>query len=297
MAVHSDGLGVTWGDIENLDVDQPHGLDYRQLNHIAKAVRKRLNKEHVDFGDSTAGGEHVPGGCAVLDIVDASDDVTDGWNDGTYTGGGLVYSLCGALYVCSTLDTTYDGATDVTLVKLHPDTQWGGQDVTWTSGHEFDASVDITGNLAVDGDISCDGTGHFGTLVSVGDFSMDGTAVFGGDVSIDGAVKIDGTACEFGKTAGIGLFYDPTAYTGGETSTLGNSLIFKMGTTGAIAGGGTADVSFGTAFPNGLLTAQVSQTVSNASEPMIITARATTGLTIKNATGNAGAAPWMAIGY
>lgn len=147
MSVHSDGLGSGWDIVETLDVDQPHGLDYRQLNHLAIALRKRINKEHVAFGDTTAGGEHIPGGCAVLDIVDGTDDVTTAWGAGTYTGGGLAYSLCGIMYVCSTLDTTYDGAKDVTIVKLHPDLQWAGQDVTWAGAHQFDVSVDVQGAM------------------------------------------------------------------------------------------------------------------------------------------------------
>jgi len=38
---------------ETLDVDQPLGLSYRQMNHIAIGVRKRMNKEHVAFADAT----------------------------------------------------------------------------------------------------------------------------------------------------------------------------------------------------------------------------------------------------
>jgi len=201
VSVHPDGSGTEWTLVETVDIDQPHGLDYRYGQHIAKGVRKRINKEHVAFGDTTAGGEHIPGGCAVLDVVDGTADLTGGWNDGTYTGGGLVHTTTkGLLWVCSTLDTTYDAVRDVTLVKLHPDLQWAGQDVTWAGAHEFDASVDISGNVAMDGDLTIDGNlivDSSTTLASVditGDLFVDSSADFSdvyiaGDLSMGGIIK------------------------------------------------------------------------------------------------------------
>lgn len=204
MAVHPDGTGTGWTNVETVDVDQPHGKDYLYSQHIAKGVRKRMSQEHVTFADNTIGGTHVPGGCNVLDVVDSTADLTDGWNDGTYVGGGLVHETDkGRLWVCSTLDTTYDGATDVTLVKLHPDLQWAGQDVTWAGAHEFDASVDISGNVAMDGDLTIDGSLKVGTDFSLtGDMGMDGTANFGDDIALAGDASVAGklivdSSCDF----------------------------------------------------------------------------------------------------
>jgi len=51
-------------------------LDYRSIQHLFKGTKKRFDKEHVDLADATVGGEHVPGGCAVLDILDSTADLT-----------------------------------------------------------------------------------------------------------------------------------------------------------------------------------------------------------------------------
>jgi hypothetical protein len=72
MSVHPSGDGAAWDSIESLDVDQPHGLDYRTFNHISKAVRKRIMQEHEEFADATVGGVHKPGGSAVLGIEDGT---------------------------------------------------------------------------------------------------------------------------------------------------------------------------------------------------------------------------------
>jgi len=43
MGVHPDGSGTEWTLVEVVDVDEPHGLDYRYSQHIAKGVRKRID--------------------------------------------------------------------------------------------------------------------------------------------------------------------------------------------------------------------------------------------------------------
>jgi len=258
MAVHPDGTGTGWTNVETVDVDQPHGKDYLFSLHIAKGVRKRINKEHVAFGDSTAGGEHVPGGCNVLDVVDSTADLTDGWNDGTYVGGGLVHETDkGRLWVCSTLDTTYDGATDVTLVKLQPDLQWAGQDVTWAGAHEFDASVDISGNVAMDGDLTIDGSLKVGTDFSLtGDMGMDGTANFGDDIALAGDASVAGklivdSSCDFSDVYVDGdisvkgsLDVATDLSVSGDVAVDGTTnLTGDVGIAGALAVDGSCDIS------------------------------------------------------
>ena len=189
-SVHSAGDGAGWTITETLDVDQPLGLSYRQMNHIAIGVRKRMNKEHVAFADATVGGEHIPGGAAILDIQEATADMTKGMSDGTYTGGGLVWcystgSKYGVLWVCATGDGTYGAVGDPTILKLHPDKQWGGGDITWSGAHEFDASVDFTGPVAINKDLT-----------------VDGTAVFTG-VFLDGTTTFNAVAGESGPTMKI----------------------------------------------------------------------------------------------
>ncbi len=176
FTVHPDGSGTSW-DEDSPDVGQPHGLDYRSLQDLRKGIRKRLEHEHADLGDNTVGGIHNPGGCAVLGIEDGTATIVA---DGTLHGHGIVWDNTARLW-CSTAAAGASTTGDFTLVQIHPDKQWGGQDITWTGGHEFDASIDITGNVALDGDFSVDGMVYCNAgLVA------DGTVQFTGQINIFG---------------------------------------------------------------------------------------------------------------
>ena len=210
MSVHQSGDGAAWAALETLDVDQPHGLDYREFVHLAIAVRKRLEQEHVSFADSTVGGIHKPGGAAVLGICDG----TPGAADGTYRGHGIVWDNTAQLW-CSTATAGASTSGDFTVVLLHPDKQWGGADVTWNGAHEFDGSVDITGpfnvdgssdfsDVAVTGDLSVAGIIKTATDISVtGDLCVDGTATITGDFFVGADMSIDGTS-DFGGAVAFG---------------------------------------------------------------------------------------------
>lgn len=205
---HPDGSGTSWE--EDVDVDRPHGLDYRYSNHIAKAVRKRSDKEHEAYGDTTAGGEHVPGWCKVLKHVDGTADVSGAADATLFQYNGLVHSMGNQSLWCIT------GAVgDPTVLLLDPNTQYKGGDITWTGAQEFDASVDFTtlhvdasaefaGKAQFDGTVNFDGAADFtdvridGTLdvYDRADFSsmgVSGDVTFSGGVEFDGAVKIDGS--------------------------------------------------------------------------------------------------------
>lgn len=305
MSVHPTGTGTGWTNVETVDVDQPHGKDYLWSQHIAKGVRKRINKEHVAFGDSTAGGEHIPGGCNVVDIVDSSANVEDGFTDGTYTGGGLVHeTVLGRLWVCSTLDTTYDGATDVTLVKLHPDLQWAGQDVTWAGGHQFDATVDFVGTVAMQSDLTVDGklivdsSCDLSDVYVDGDISVKGSLDVATDLSVTGDIAVDGTAAKFGESLGIGLFYDPTAYAGGESNEFGNGLIWKQGIKN-VGANGNETVTFAAAFPTALTRAMVcfNSTALNIDDCCGVIQTSKAAMEIYNGHNAALNVNWFAQGY
>jgi len=224
MGVHASGDGAAWDSLEALDVDQPHGLDYRESVHMAKAVRKRMDQEHVTFADATVGGIHMPGGVAVLgmELTDEGGDITAPVvGDGTYRARGLVWAWDGssdARLWCSTKAAGNSTTGDWTLLVMHPDKQWGGRDVTWAGAHEFDASVDISGNVGIGGELSVDsilrvgGTSRFGNnVVFEDDISVDGTAAFG-DASFDGTV-------DFGDDVAFGadISVDATAVFGAKT--------------------------------------------------------------------------------
>jgi len=210
MSIHPDGTGTGWTNVEAVDVNQPHGKDYLYSQHIAKGVRKRMNQEHSTFADATVGGIHTPGGCAVLGMEITDDCTAPVVGDGTYRGHGLLWSLSkdtsnfGVLW-CSTKAAGSSTTGDWTVLKMHPDLQWSGQDVTWAGAHEFDASVDISGNVAMDGDLTIDGVLKVDSSCEIsdvyinGDISMTGSIKVATDVSITGDMAIDGTSNFYGE--------------------------------------------------------------------------------------------------
>lgn len=201
MGVHAAGDGIAWDSLEALDVDQPHGLDYRESVHMAKAIRLRLSQEHVTFADATVGGIHKPGGAAVLGICDG----TPGAADGTYRGHGIVWDNTACLW-CSTAVAGASTSGDFTLVLIHPDKQWGGGDVTWAGAHQFDGSVDMTnaiasGSFCVVGPFLCSSTAEISQRLScytgvdiTGFLNCASSAYFTDDVSCKADMVVDGTA-------------------------------------------------------------------------------------------------------
>jgi hypothetical protein len=193
MTAHSSGTGSSWN--ETLDVDQPHGLDYQEWNDVRIGDRKRMSQEHSTYADNTAGGIHKPGGSAILAMEDGTATIVA---DGTLRARGIAWDLSSRLW-CATATAGASTTGDWTLLTMHPDKQWGGQDVTWTGAHEFDASVDISGNVAMDGDLTVDGkllvdnSADFSDVAVTGDMSIDSTLSVGGDAAFVSDVSIDGT--------------------------------------------------------------------------------------------------------
>ncbi len=298
MTAHSSGSGSSWN--ETLDVDQPHGLDYQEWNDIRIGTRKRMGQEHSSFADSTAGGIHKPGGNAVLAMEEGTATIVA---DGTLRGRGLAWDLSSRLW-CASANAGTSTTGDWTLITIHPDKQWAGQDITWTGEAQFDASVefldpvDFTGPVVVEG--SCDFSDVFveGDLTVAGKFVIDGSADFSdvyveGDISVDGILKVDGTATEFGGTEGLGLFYDPTIYAGGESITLPNGLILK---TGNVSKANGAYISFASAFPNNLISIQLSVN-ANTGAAVAHENQGVTGFEVHHGVGGSTQVHWLALGH
>ena len=158
MGVHAAGTGSSWNK-DSPDVDQPHGLDYRELQDIRIGVRKRIAKQHETFADSTVGGEHLPGGCRILGIVDSTADLTKAAGDasidvttGRFIGRGLMYDQTSNVLWCMTnIDGTTSG--DPYALKWSPKSVCLGADFTWGGHHLFDASCDFS-DVALTGDFS-----------------------------------------------------------------------------------------------------------------------------------------------
>jgi hypothetical protein len=267
-----------------------------------------MEQEHSSFADNTIGGIHTPGGAAILGIEDGTFTIVA---DGTLKGHGIVWDNSSRLY-CSTAVAGASTTGDWTLIKLHPDKQWGGQDVTWTGSHEFDGSVDISGPLTLDGAIDCsviivDGSVDISGALDCSVLGVDGSADFsdagfGGDVTVSGLLKVDGTATEFGGTAGIGLFYDPTTPTGASDATetsviVGNGLTFKFGRTAYV--GNDTDISFAVPFPTACFQV-ICGNNDNADSVGTATAVnnvAVGGFEAHNNTAGLDGYRWLAIGY
>jgi predicted acyltransferase (DUF342 family) len=273
MSVHPNGSGAAWE--EDVDVDQPHGLDYQYINHVAKAVRLRMEKGHKAFADDTAGGEHIPGGAGVLGMDDGTAGIIA---DGTYKGKGLVWDMTGRLW-CSTAVAENTTSGDWTLVKMHPDKQWGGGDITWTGVHQFDASAcftsgDVNGSFCVQGSLNCGSdvniTEHLscGSAVNVdasmdisqtlyccsdvqvaGDVSIttdlivDGTAVFTSNVDVSGNADVSGVLSVTDISAHGALYVDATVDISGTTHISGDLSVAGKAEFSSSIFDGSVDIS------------------------------------------------------
>lgn len=114
--------------------------------------------------------------------------------------------------------------------------------------------------------------------------NLDATTVKHGLMPKADKVKLDGLANP-----------TPDPYAGQESVTFSNGLIIKSGYF-ARAAASTA-MTFGTAFPNALVSVVVSNNMSSGDYyDAIITTRSTTGFTIYCASGGTGYT-WIAIGY
>lgn len=250
MGVHPSGDGVAWDSLEAIDVDQPHGKDYIAWQHLSKAVRKRIMQEHSEFADATVGGIHKPGGCAILGMEitdDAGDPTALVVADGTYRGHGLVWGYeveTGAnkgILWCATAAAGASTTGDWTVMKLHPDLQWGGGDVTWAGTHQFDASVTISADTTLEilGDLSVAGTALFdgsvvltadATLEILGDLSVAGYALFDGSVVItaDATLEILGDMDVTGK---VDIIVGCTSQSNGAVD-MTSETCWRVGTAG-----------------------------------------------------------------
>jgi microcystin-dependent protein len=146
MAIHPSGDGAGW--TEDVDVGQPHGLDYRYTNHLAKAVRLRMRKEHIEFDDGTVGGEHKPGGIALLGWVDQSVDIS--MDDDTYKGRNLIWDETNSGFWCFTSTDGTVTAPNGYHLKYGPASVCTASDWTWTGAHQFDASIQIKNSSILD---------------------------------------------------------------------------------------------------------------------------------------------------
>ena len=93
--------------------------------------------------------------------------------------------------------------------------------------------------------------------------------------------------------------FSPTTYAGGETTRLPNGMILKCGTV-AMTASATSTVTFGTAFPTGVIsiTLQVIENNTTDRNSLKVGTVSASSFTARNTQAGAGFnAYWMAIGY
>jgi hypothetical protein len=133
--------------------------------------------------------------------------------------------------------------------------------------------------------------------------SGDAGLLFDNDDMLDNSDTAGGSATRGATQQSIKAYVDsasnftPSSYTGGETTTFPNGLIVKFGTVSTSANSSTS-VSFGAAFPNAAVSAQVSLVEDNNTDrfPLKIGSLSTSALAIRNTSGTTFTAHWLAFG-
>ena len=94
--------------------------------------------------------------------------------------------------------------------------------------------------------------------------------------------------------------YTPTSYTGGESVTLPNGLIMKMGVSASVNVNASITITFGVAFPTALVSVTATKQGSlytSAAGAQSISAQSTSSFTYADGVNQAGTVNWIAIGY
>ena len=94
--------------------------------------------------------------------------------------------------------------------------------------------------------------------------------------------------------------FTPSSYSGGESVTLPNGLIMKMGLTASVSADSSLAVSFGSAFPNAVISVVLTKKVAiqtMGQGELTANSVSTSGFTISNGQDSAGQVFFQAIGH
>jgi len=191
-ATHDPWDGTGW-DVASPDIDQPIGNHYKELYDLRKGVAVRMNKEHVNLAASSVGGEHVPGGAAILFYGDTT-AVDANVTAETFVHDGLIYDT--TLLQFFTMNATGDAKVGITIGTA------GIADANITTAKIADANIttvklaamtsqalspvgsviSFAGSEAPAGWLLCDGTAYSRTTYSAL-FAVTGTAYGNGNGS------------------------------------------------------------------------------------------------------------------
>ena len=94
--------------------------------------------------------------------------------------------------------------------------------------------------------------------------------------------------------------FTPSSYSGGESVTLPNGLIMKMGLTASVSADSSLAVSFGSNFPNAVISVVLTKKVAiqtMGQGELTVNSVSTSGFTIRNGQDSAGQVFFQAIGH
>ncbi len=236
-----------------------------------------LQKEHATLGDGNSGGEHKQGSAVAWYLATGSIPALD------VEGNALASTDNGRFWLDSTTKILYnlDDYSDPTVA--------GG----WLAlGH-------LLGDIAIN-------TDKFTVARATGDTVIDGTLDVAGyetakggfldedDMASDAADKVVSQQSIKAFAGMLPVVSRALAgYTGGESVTLPNGFIIKVGTTNLSS---TDSVTFGTAFPNDCLGAWGNMDITG-NHVIQVTAKGTTTFTIYTTYSSAADVTWIAVGY
>ena len=251
------------------DVNQPHGNDYNEHQETKKAVRIRIEKEHEDFGTSSAGGEHL-NGAAVVYMGAASP--TNRPDAATALASNNIDK--GRLWL--------DDTTTPPVLKRWNGSAWA--QVSVLANNQYLTAVDATGT---------------GTVNLIKANASD-VAILpdGSELASSAAPTTDaGLANKKYVDDNVGAAnYTPSSYAGEQSITFPNGLIIKQGTKTAAAAS-TVTITFSAAFPSSLLVVIVQGNAYDTNDPTVTSKHATDSFNYKQGGGSHSAFDWIAIGY
>jgi len=164
---------------------------------------------------------------------------------------------------------------------------------------DVNGNTNVTGNLDVSGDIDVDGTIEFDALSGTGSVSV--TDIKDEDNMSSNSATALATQQSIRAFTAMSPIQNGSGggYTGGESVTFPNGLILKMGKTGDVAQDGDTTVTFGSAFPNEIISLVITKEgAKNVGGNGEITASSVSasGFVFNNGSDSTGKCNYMAMG-
>jgi len=202
----------------------------------------------------------------------------------------------------------YDNNTDLlqlrssnnqTAVSINSSENVGIGTTSPSSKLDVNGNTNVTGNLDVSGDIDVDGTIEFDALSGTGSVSV--TDIKDEDNMSSNSATALATQQSIRAFTAMSPIQNGSGggYTGGESVTFPNGLILKMGKTGDVAQDGDTTVTFGSAFPNEIISLVITKEgAKNIGGNGEITASSVSasGFVFNNGSDSTGKCNYMAMG-